>query len=328
MTHVPTVVLLVATALLMLTGVIGLLLYSTVYGPRAKLRRRILQVAGQPKGKAMAKGGTVPPRRKALQTKLKQLESTRLKRRGYKLHEAIIQAGLSLSIGRFLLASAGAAVVAALLGTIAGAPPMVIGLVAVIGGVGLPRLLLKVLAGRRVKAFTGQFAGAIDVIVRGIRSGLPVGECFAMIAREMPDPVGTEFRLIVEGQRLGLTVEEVLQRTAERVPTPEIRFFTIVLTVQQSTGGNLAETLTKLSEVLRARKRMHDKVQAMSSEAKASAGIIGSLPIIVGLLLSLVAPDYIGVLFRTETGHLILFVGACIMGTGIVVMRQMIRFDI
>ena len=133
---------------------------------------------------------------------------------------------------------------------------------------------------------------------------------------------------MVEGQRLGLTFDEVLQKATERVPTAELRFFAIVLAIQQTTGGNLAETLSKLSEVIRGRKRLRDKIQAMSSEAKSSAGIIGSLPIIVGAILTLVAPEYVGILFTTESGHKILFVGACIMGTGIFVMRQMINFEI
>ena len=119
-----------------------------------------------------------------------------------------------------------------------------------------------------------------------------------------------------------------MARAAERVPTAELRFFGTVLSIQQTTGGNLAETLAKLSEVLRGRKRMRDKIQAMSSEAKASAGIIGSLPIAVGSILGLVAPQYIGILFTTGTGHMILFAGVCVMGTGILVMRQMINFEL
>jgi tight adherence protein B len=143
----------------------------------------------------------------------------------------------------------------------------------------------------------------------------------------MPDPVGEEFRLISEGSRLGMTLNDCLERSTERTPTAELRFFAIVLAIQQQTGGNLAETLAKLSEVLRGRKRMRDKVQAMSSEAKSSAGIIGSLPIIVGTLLSLVAPKYVGVLFTTDTGHFLIAGGVAWMGMGILVMRQMIHFD-
>ncbi len=332
MSSIPTSVLLAVIALLLVAAVVGFLLYSTVYGPKARLRRRISQAigGGKAKGAGMLKGGVaVPaPRRKAVYTKLKELEAARLKKRGYKLREELTQAGLSITVRQFVFGSVAAGLAAAALAYVSGLPPL--GLVAfpVAAGVGLPRLVLKLRIGRRLKKFTSQFADAIDVIVRGVRSGLPVGECLAMIAREMPDPVGTEFRLIVEGQRLGLTVDDALQKAIDRVPTAELRFFAIVIAIQQATGGNLAETLSKLSEVLRARKRMRDKVQAMSSEAKASAGIIGSLPVVVGLILSVVAPDYIGVLFRSDVGHLLLFLGVCIMGTGVLVMRQMIQFDI
>lgn len=329
MSAIPTVVLLAAVVVILFLGLLGLLLYWIVYGPRARVRRRVQQLAGTVKGRPLAKGGAGgAARRRAVQNKLQEVEASRLKKRGHKLREALIQAGLSLSARQFVMASIGSSLVAALLPYLFGLPLPAMGAFAVIGGLGVPRLVIKILAQRRVKKFTAHFADAIDVIVRGIRSGLPVGECFNMIARESPDPVGTEFRIIVEGQRLGLTIEEALDRAAERVPTAELRYFGIVLSIQQTTGGNLAETLAKLSEVLRARKRMRDKIQAVSSEAKASAGIIGSLPVVVALLLAIVAPAYIGTLFHTEPGHLILLAGVSTMGVGILVMRRMINFDI
>jgi tight adherence protein B len=184
------------------------------------------------------------------------------------------------------------------------------------------------LAGRRIANFTASFADAIDIITRGIRSGLPISETFNIIVQDMPDPLGAEFRILVESQRLGVTLDAALARACERVPTAELRFFAIVLSIQQSTGGNLAETLAKLSDVLRGRKRLRDKIQAMSGEAKASAVIIGALPPLVGLLLAAVAPHYIGILLAAPIGHVILGAGAGLMGVGILVMRQMINFDI
>lgn len=328
--HLPPAVIVVSAALLMLLAGLGVLLFLAVYGPRARLRRRIATVLGT----AAERRGVVKieapvtRRRSSLQGKLKDLEATRRKQRGYKLREALGQTGLALSVRQFLSAGLACGLGAGLLAGLLGAPPAGILAFALIGGLGLPKLFLRIMIGRRIKAFTSHFADAIDVIVRGVRTGLPVGECFNMIAREMPDPVGTEFKIVVEGQRLGLTLEEALQKACERVPTAELRFFAIVLAIQQTTGGNLAETLSKLSDVLRSRKRMRDKVQAMSSEAKSSAGIIGSLPVIVGGLLSVVAPDYVGILFTSDGGRLTLFLGVCIMGTGIFVMRQMINFDI
>ena len=330
MGHLPPGIILVSVLLVALIMGLAVLFYQTVYGPRARLRRRMAAVLGTAGGKARSavKIDQSGLKRKSLQSKLKDLEATRQKQRGYKLRESLNQAGLSLSVRQFVLASFGTGIGGLFVAAVMGAPPVGIVAFGVIGGLGLPQFFLKVMIGRRVKAFTSHFADAIDVIVRGVRSGLPVGECFNMIAREMPDPVGTEFKIVVEGQRLGLTFEEALQKACDRVPTAELRFFAIVLAIQQTTGGNLAETLSKLSEVLRSRKRMRDKVQAMSSEAKSSAGIIGSLPVIVGGLLSVVAPDYVGILVTSDSGRFVLFLGACIMGTGVFVMRQMIHFDI
>jgi tight adherence protein B len=327
----PRLVILLAMALvLVLLVVLAVVLYLMVNGPRARLHRRVLQVAGGAKGgegmRSASDSGLA--RRRSVQAKLKELDATRQRRRGYKLREELAQAGLPLGVRQFLLASLAVALAVAALTSVFGLSPAIVLALTIIAGIGLPRMAVRILISRRIRKFTSHFAEALDTIVRGVRSGLPVGECFNMIAREMPDPVGTEFRLFVEGQRLGLTLDEVLQKGAERVPTAELRFFAIVLAIQQTTGGNLAETLSKLSEVLRNRKRMRDKIQAMSTEAKSSAAIIGSLPIIVGLLLSLIAPDYIAILFNSQGGHVILFAGLCIMATGIIVMRQMINFDI
>ncbi|HLN25755.1 MAG TPA: type II secretion system F family protein [Patescibacteria group bacterium] len=328
---VPLGVLLAVIVMLVVLGVVGVAIYSLVYGARAKLRRRIVQVVGSPSGRKGVKGGGGPTslqRRRNIQGKLKDMEGTRQKKRGWKLREEFQQAGLSITIQQFALFSVGSAVVCGVLGILFDMMPLVKVLLPVIGGLGLPRFVLRFMIKRRVKKFTSLFAESIDVIVRGIRSGLPVGECFNMVAREAPDPVGAEFRVIVEGQRMGLTTEEALQKAVERVPTAELRFFAIVLAIQQTTGGNLAETLAKLSDVLRGRKRMRDKIKAMSSEATSSAGIIGSLPVIVSGLLAVIAPNYIGVLFTSHGGHIILGIGLCVMGVGGFVMSQMINFDI
>jgi tight adherence protein B len=166
------------------------------------------------------------------------------------------------------------------------------------------------------------------VVVRGMRSGLPLTECINIIGREMPDPLGAEFRLVTEGQKLGLSLQESLERVLERNPTPDFRYFTIVLAIQQQTGGNLAETLAKLSELLRGRARMRDKIKAYSSEATASALIIGSLPLVVAALLLVVSHEYVMVLFNTEAGNVLLVIGALMMGAGALIMRKMISFDI
>jgi len=193
-------------------------------------------------------------------------------------------------------------------------------------GFGFPRWLLNFTIKRRKKAFTREFANAIDVIVRGVKAGLPLNECLKIISNESGEPVGPEFRQIVEGLKVGVTLEDGLKGMYERMPIPEVNFFQIVLTIQQKTGGNLSEALGNLSGVLRDRKRLHGKIQALSSEAKASAGIIGSLPIIVMGLVYATTPDYIALLFTERFGNFLLLVCGIWMSVGIFVMKKMIDF--
>jgi tight adherence protein B len=193
-------------------------------------------------------------------------------------------------------------------------------------GLGFPRWLLNFTIKRRKKAITSELANAIDVIVRGVKAGLPLNECLKIIANETPDPVGPEFRQIVEGSKVGVTLEDGLKRMYDRMPIAEVNFFQIVLTIQQKTGGNLSEALGNLSGVLRDRKRLHGKIQALSSEAKASAGIIGSLPIVVMGLVYLTTPQYIALLFTERFGNFLLLCCAAWMSVGIFVMKKMISF--
>ena len=193
-------------------------------------------------------------------------------------------------------------------------------------GLGLPRWLLGFTINRRKKAFSKEFANAIDVIVRGVKAGLPLNECLKIIANETAEPVGPEFRQIVEGLKVGVTLEDGLKRMYDRMPIAEVNFFQIVLTIQQKTGGNLSEALGNLSSVLRDRKRLHGKIQALSSEAKASAGIIGSLPMVVMGLVYFTTPEYIALLFTERFGNFLLLCCAGWMSVGIFVMKKMIDF--
>jgi tight adherence protein B len=193
-------------------------------------------------------------------------------------------------------------------------------------GFGLPRWVLSFLTKRRQKKFTTYFAGAIDVIVRSVKSGLPTNEALRIVARETPDPVGSEFTLLCESLKVGVTLDQALKKMYENMPTAEVGFFGIVMTIQAKSGGNLSEALNNLAGVLRDRKRLRGKIQAMSSEAKASAMIIGSLPPGVAMIVYLTTPDYIGLLFTQRVGNLML--AACVvwMSIGIFVMRKMINF--
>jgi tight adherence protein B len=184
------------------------------------------------------------------------------------------------------------------------------------------------LAKRRRGKFSEAFPDSIDIITRGIKSGLPVHDCLKIIAIEAPQPLASEFGRLVEGVGMGLTMDQALEKMYERMPTPELRFFTIVLAIQQKTGGNLAEALNNLSTVLRGRKMMREKVKALSGEALASAFIIGSLPPGVIILISITTPAYMAPLFTDRRGNLILLVAALMMTFGIWVMRRMMNFKI
>jgi Flp pilus assembly protein TadB len=194
-------------------------------------------------------------------------------------------------------------------------------------GFGLPRWLLAYLKKRREKNFLKALPDAVDVIVRGIKAGLPLFESIKVVAADAPEPLRSEFLAIIETQAIGMPLGEACTRLFERMPLPEANFFGIVIAIQQKSGGNLSEALGNLSKVLRDRKKMAEKIQAMSMEAKASAGIIGSLPPIVMLLVYLSTPDYISLLWTHPTGQLML-VGCVIwMSVGIFVMKRMINFD-
>ena len=194
-------------------------------------------------------------------------------------------------------------------------------------GFGLPRWSLGYLKKRREKAFLKALPDAVDVIVRGIKAGLPLFESIKVVAADAPEPLRSEFLAIIETQAIGMPLGDACARLYERMPVPEANFFGIVIAIQQKSGGNLSEALGNLSKVLRDRKRMAEKIQAMSMEAKASAGIIGSLPPIVMLLVYLSTPDYISLLWTDPTGRLML-VGCVIwMSLGIFVMKKMINFD-
>ncbi len=270
-------------------------------------------------------------RRKNMAEALKDIErknSENRKKEKLSMRQRLNRAGLEhVTIRNFWMASGGLAVAVALLCLLTGQPLIVLLLLPFGVALGVPRWVLSFLRARREKAFTNEFATAIDVIVRSVKSGLPTNEALRIVAREMPAPVGGEFYRLTEGLKVGVTLEQGLKRMYESMPTPEVGFFGIVMTVQQKSGGNLSEALSNLSGVLRDRKRLVGKIKAMSSEAKASAGIIGSLPPGVMFIVYLTTPDYIMLLFTERAGNLMLVGCAIWMGIGIMVMRKMINFN-
>jgi tight adherence protein B len=267
-------------------------------------------------------------RRGQVAQSLKEIENREKARSQLTLEARIEQAGLSWSRKQFYLISAGLGVVVGLVGLVASGNP-VLGLVGLLAGtVILPRAYLGMRRKKRLKAFSNEFANAIDVIVRGIKSGLPLNDCLRIIANEAQEPVKSEFRLIVEAQTLGMTLTDAAGRLFERMPCAEANFFGIVLAIQQKTGGNLAETLANLSRVIRERRKMRDKIAAVSMEAKASAAIIGSLPPAVAGLVYLTSPGYMDALWTTDVGRIALIGSGIWMGIGVLAMRKMINFEI
>jgi len=267
-------------------------------------------------------------RRKSVQALLKDIEKKQVeKKQTITLRRRLDQAGLGTTTERtFKIASGLFGLVMAFFCWVGGMSLIVVALAAFVAGLGLPRWVLGFLRRRREKRFTGDFASAIDVIVRSVKSGLPTGDALKIVASEFRDPVGGEFKRLLEGMKLGVTMEQGLKRMYESMPTTEVSFFTVVMTIQQKSGGNLSEALGNLAGVLRDRKRLAGKIRAMSAEAKASAGIIGSLPPAVMGIVYLTTPKYISLLFTEKVGNLLLLGCVVWMGLGIMVMKKMINF--
>ena len=268
-------------------------------------------------------------RRKQIQETLKQIEE-REKQRKKKLtlRMMLMQSGLDISVNVFWMFSL-------LSGLLFAVPPLVFGIpwyVSVLGGIvgflGFPRWVINFLRRRRQNVFITDFADAIDVMVRGLKAGLPVSDAMKVIAAESGPPVGPEFLEVVEGQRVGITIDQGIERMFERMPLSEVNFLGIVMSIQAKTGGNLSEALGNLSKVLRDRKKMKAKIRAVSQEAKSSAAIIGSLPFVIMGALTILNPEYLNPLFDTSAGNIMLAGCGMWMFTGVLVMRKMINFEI
>ena len=268
-------------------------------------------------------------RRKQIQESLNQLnEREKQRKKKLNLRTLIAQTGIDLSIRMFWVLSLVLGVIMALVPFIFALPWYVSIGAGLVGFLGLPRWIIKFLRTRRQNIFLNDFADAIDVMVRGLKSGLPVTDAMKIIANESGPPVGPEFIEVVEGQRIGIPVDQGIERMVERMPLAEVNFLAIVMAIQTKTGGNLSEALNNLSKVLRDRKKMKAKIRSMSQEAKSSAAIIGSLPFIIMGALTVLNPEYLNPLFYTHVGNIMLGASAAWMTTGVLVMRKMINFEI
>ena len=307
-------------------GVAWVFIYPMLSGETQAENRRAAVAKPEPTAKRQ-NDKTQRSRREQVEGSLKELEARREKQSKVPLSVRLSQAGLDWSTRKFMVVSAilGAIFFAGAMfvgGGILGAVGLAFG-----GGFGLPRWGLSFLKKRREKKFLAALPDAVDVIVRGIKAGLPLFESIKVVAADAPEPLRSEFNAIIETQAIGIPLGEACTRLYDRMPVPEANFFGIVISIQQKSGGNLSEALGNLSKVLRDRKKMAEKIQAMSMEAKASAGIIGSLPPIVMLLVYMSTPGYISLLWTHPTGQLML-VGCVIwMSIGIMVMKKMINFD-
>jgi tight adherence protein B len=318
-----------ALAFLAATAIGGLawvFIYPMLSGEKQAEARRASVAKPEPAARR-ADNKNQRTRREQVEGSLKELEARRAKESRIALSTRLTQAGLDWSEQKFWMVSGVlglAAFAAAFLGGggLFGAVGLAFG-----AGFGLPRWVLSFLKKRREKAFLRALPDAVDVIVRGIKAGLPLFESIKVVAADAPDPLRGEFLSIIETQAIGMPLGEACARLYERMPVPEANFFGIVIAIQQKSGGNLSEALGNLSKVLRDRKKMAEKIQAMSMEAKASAAIIGALPPIVMILVYLSTPEYISLLWTHPTGQLML-VGCVIwMSMGVMVMKKMINFD-
>jgi tight adherence protein B len=244
------------------------------------------------------------------------------------LRKRLSQTGRSWTLGQYASASLGLIAVVSLALLLRGMPFLLALLVGLFVGIGLPHMLVGKLIQRRINKFNARFPDALELMVRGLRSGLPITETMGVVADELPGPISEEFRAVTDKMKIGRTMEAALQESADRLGTPELQFFVITLAIQRETGGNLAETLANLADVLRKRAQMKLKIRAMSSESKASAWIVGSLPFIVFVMVWWISPDYMNNFF-TDQRLIIAGIGGVVwMGIGVFIMAKMVNFEI
>jgi len=322
----PTLLMVILVALFTLAA--GGAAYAFVGAGGGRTQKRMAAVGrAQPQLTGRSATDANQQRRKNVQTMLKELEKQQAEqKKRLTLRRRIEQAGLTIEPRTYWILCGAAGLAAILFCELSGQKLIVDLGAGFVAAWGVPRWVLIFLRGRRQKKFTNNFANAIDIIVRSVKSGLPTNEALKVVAKEIPDPVGSEFNKLVESLKVGVTLEQGLKKMFENMPTSEVSFFAIVMTIQQKSGGNLSEALTNLANVLRDRKRLQGKIKAMSSEAKASAAIIGSLPPAVATLVYISTPNYIMPLFTTKAGNLMLVGCGLWMSAGIFVMSKMISF--
>jgi tight adherence protein B len=307
-------------------GIAYVFLYPLLSGERTAEQRMASAARVGPAVRSFGRGRE-KSRREQVEDSLKEMEVRHRKSKRPPLQIRLSQAGLAMSKRTFLLLCAGLGIAVFLVCFV-----LNLGLLTALGlgfaaACGLPLWLLAFLKKRREARFLEVFPDGVDVIVRGIKAGLPLLDCIKIIASDAEEPVRSEFKYLVESQTIGLPLGEACAKIYERIPLPEANFFAIVISIQQRAGGNLSEALGNLSRVLRDRKRMKAKIKAMSMEAKASATIIAALPLAVMVLVYISSPSYIELLWTHPLGRFMLVCSAAWMACGVLVMKKMISFD-
>jgi tight adherence protein B len=319
------VYILIGLIFLLITGMVMLIKVNS----ESERKRRLMSVVGggDPKDK---KKSTLEQRRAEISKKLKGSgeEEDDKKKGTVSLEDKIMQAGLKISKSRFWVLSALSCVGSIVGSYILGMSPLVMILLAVTFLLGVPRLVLNMMAKSRQKKFLVDFADALDAMTRLLRAGMPVSESIKMISREYNGPIGEEMGRVFDEQKIGIPLHEAILSSARRIPIAEMQMFATAISIQSQTGSSLSEVLENLASLIRARFRLRRKVQALSSEAKASAMIIGALPNLVATGMYFMNPDYILILFTDPTGKMLLGGAVFWMFVGVMVMRQMINFRI
>ena len=317
---------------LIILGGLGtlVLMFNAFRGPSAsKALKRRMELVKERHGDVIA-GNAQAQIRKLMQARASRIEgfASTLIPKPALLRKRLEMTGKTISLGKYAMICLGTTIVLALLLLVKGAPFILSLLLGLLVGLGVPHYVIGKLIKRRVNKFTTNFPDAIELMVRGLRSGLPITETLGIVASEIPGPVGLEFRLVADKMKIGRTMEAALQDTADRLGTPEFQFFVITLAIQRETGGNLAETLSNLADVLRKRAQMKLKIKAMSSESKASAYIVGSLPFVVFGLVYMVNPGYMAGFFSDQRLMVAGLGGMVWMGIGVLIMAKMVSFEI
>lgn len=320
--------LIIALLAMIVVGAIGFALVPSAIGS-GRAEQRLKSFQGDIRVNRLELDATRnrDQRRKELQQTLKNQTAALNQKKRATLKQRLFQAGMTIKPAAFIRNSVIFGVVAFVVLVLVQVPIYFAPVFAIAAGYLVPRMYVNRKRRKYQDRFLDELPNAVEAVVRGVKTGLPLNDSMRVVAKDAKEPVKSEFARVLDQQAVGMTMTEAVTVLLDRVPLPEVNFFVVVITVQQQAGGNLSEALGNLAKVLRNRKKMKQKIKAMSSEAKASAGIIGSLPFVVGILVSLTSPAYLAPLFFTSLGNIWLGIGVAMFSAGIFVMSKMVKFD-